>query len=196
MKAKKEGDLQSALDAHAQAAKQFREAALLIKDRNSKFVCSFAFVDCFLLFDMLDSHPLSLWLFICPFVVSMANSLLLLSKTQAKSALALKLILKQQPSPYDNNTADPKNPRSKILTQKDRLRAAVRGALVTRNEEEMSDSAFLGRANKGPYTSSSQVGDAASATSGARPSASPAASDAPASISSSGGAQHNPVDDM
>ena len=37
MEAKKEGELQGALDAHAQAAKQFREAAVFLKDRNGTF---------------------------------------------------------------------------------------------------------------------------------------------------------------
>ena len=121
----------------------------------------------------------------------MANSLLLLSQTQAKSALALKRIVRQQPTPHNSNASDPKHPRSKILTQKDRLRAAVRGALVTRNEEEMSDSAFLGKATKGPMTTtgSSQVVDT-SAKSTAAPSISNTMS-APNS-----GASHNPVDDM
>jgi hypothetical protein len=34
--AKREGDLQGALEAHARAAKQFHEAAALVKDRNGK----------------------------------------------------------------------------------------------------------------------------------------------------------------
>ena len=38
LEAKREGDLQGALDAHAQAARQFREAAVLIKDRNGKLI--------------------------------------------------------------------------------------------------------------------------------------------------------------
>lgn len=38
MEAKREGDLQGALKAHAQAAKQFRDAAVLVKDRNGKTV--------------------------------------------------------------------------------------------------------------------------------------------------------------
>ncbi|CAB9505798.1 expressed unknown protein [Seminavis robusta] len=148
--AKREGDLQGALEAHTRAAKQFHAAALIVKDRN----------------------------------VPMANSLLLLSQTQAKSALALKRIVKQSPIPHDSNPADAKNPRSKIITHKDRLRAAVRGALVTRNnEEEMSDSAFLGKATKGPMTSVS--GSSVVETSNSR------------SEPSTAGPQHNnPVDDM
>lgn len=145
MEAKREGDLQGALKAHSQAARQFRDAAVLVKDRNE----------------------------------AMANSLLLLSQTQAKSALALKRIVKQQPLPNDSNAS--KNPRSKIITQKDRLRAAVRGALVTRNEEEMSDSAFLGRATKGPMTATPAI------DTGVRSSVPPAQ---PSAV------PHNPVDDM
>jgi hypothetical protein len=116
----------------------------------------------------------------------MASSLLLLSQTQAKSALALKRIVKQQPIPHDSNASDTKNPRSKILTQKDRLRAAVRGALVTRNEEEMSDSAFLGKATKGPMTSGSSPAFEASSP----------RTTAPNAPSPSASGQHNPVDDM
>ena len=120
----------------------------------------------------------------------MANSLLLLSQTQAKSALALKRIIKEQPLPLDSNASDPKNPRSKILTQKDRLRAAVRGALVTRNEEEMSDSAFLGRATKGPMTS--HVVDATGVKNNPNTGAQASTSTSPSSHSP----LHNPVDDM
>lgn len=36
------------------------------------------------------------------------------------------------------------------LSQKERLRATVRGALDTRNEADMSDSTFLGRAVSSP----------------------------------------------
>ena len=118
----------------------------------------------------------------------MANSLLLLSQTQAKSALALKRIVKQQPVPHDINPSNTKNPRPKILTQKDRLRAAVRGALVTRNEEEMSDSAFLGKATKGPMTAQAAVSSPHIDT----PSVRASTPNAAAAASS----QHNPVDDM
>lgn len=156
LEAKRDGELQAALDAHAQAAKQFREAAVLIKDRNA----------------------------------SMANSLLLLSQTQAKSALALKRIVRQQPTPHNSkNPADPKHPRVKMLTQKDRLRAAVRGALLTRNEKEMSDSIFLGKATKGPLVDSSGKPNSVS------PSSATANKHTPTSAPNSG-ASHNPVDDM
>lgn len=149
MEAKREGDLQGALKAHSQAARQFRDAAILVKDRNE----------------------------------AMANSLLLLSQTQAKSALALKRIVKQQPIPNDDSSTS-KNPRPKIITQKDRLRAAVRGALVTRNEEEMSDSAFLGKATKGPVTATAA---SPAIDTGARSNVPPVQ---PIAV------PHNPVDDM
>ena len=126
-----------------------------------------------------------------PSTESMANSLLLLSQTQAKSALALKRIVKQQPIPHDSNASNAKNARTKILTQKDRLRAAVRGALVTRNEEEMSDSAFLGKATKGPMTGQAGISSPAIETSNFRTVTPPSGGS-----SSAGQFQHNPVDDM
>ena len=73
--------------------------------------------------------------------ISLSNALLLLSQSQAKSALALKEFLKLQ----GNNAVI-----SSALTQKERLRATVRGALVTRKEADISDSIFLGKATKGP----------------------------------------------
>ena len=63
----------------------------------------------------------------------MANSLLLLSETQAKSALALKRIVKLRP-----------NALATLRTN--RLRATVRGALNSNTEADISDSQFLGRA--------------------------------------------------
>ena len=128
----------------------------------------------------------------------MANSLLLLSQTQAKSALALKRIVGQHPAPH---SSDSKNSRPKVMTQKDRLRMAVRGALVTRNEKEMSDSAFLGKATKGPMTSTgqSQVPDTASSksTKSAQSSFSGNNNSSAVSAPDKGASHtHNPVDDM
>jgi hypothetical protein len=67
----------------------------------------------------------------------MANSLLLLSQTQAKTALSLKRIVKLQPSVLST-------------LRNNRLRATVRGALDHKTEADLSDSAFLGRATKPP----------------------------------------------
>lgn len=169
LEAKNDGDLRGALEAHALAAKAFRECAVLLKDRNT----------------------------------NIANSLLLLSQTQAKSALALKRIVKQQPANPSDNSANANDERYRIVTQKDRLRAAVRGALVTRNEEDISDSAFLGKAAKGPMTSSGGSSSsttmrsanngnmsASNTTTTNNPSQSSAAS------SREGYARHNPVDEM
>jgi len=73
-------------------------------------------------------------LFLATFcAASMANSLLLLSQTQAKSALALKRIVKLRP-----------NALATLRTN--RLRATVRGALSSNTEADISDSQFLGRA--------------------------------------------------
>lgn len=64
---------------------------------------------------------------------SMASSFLLLSQTEARSALALKRIIKLRPN---------------TLLTKERLRATVRGALDNRRAEaDISDSIFLGTAN-------------------------------------------------
>lgn len=63
----------------------------------------------------------------------MANSLLLLSETQAKSALALKRIVKLRPNAL-------------ATLRSNRLRATVRGALNSNTEADISNSQFLGRA--------------------------------------------------
>eukprot|EP00980_Cylindrotheca_fusiformis_P023721 scaffold10871_cov177-Cylindrotheca_fusiformis.AAC.1 len=84
---------------------------------------------------------------------SFAKTMLLLSQTQAKSALALKSMIKLNPEellqalPASYGTSE--GASSKSLSHKDRLRAAVRGALGSKNHEaDISDSQFLGRATK------------------------------------------------
>jgi hypothetical protein len=81
----------------------------------------------------------------------------LLSQTQAKSALALKRIVKL--SPADLRQVMPSSTdrgsdggHTAAISHKERLRAAVRGALGSRHphEEDISDSTFLGRASSGP----------------------------------------------
>lgn len=91
---------------------------------------------------------------------SLANSLLLLSQTQAKSAMALKGIVKLSPAElqqiFPSSTSEQGKGvgTSAAMSQKDRLRAAVRGALGSRpHEEDISVSQFLGRATTtGPGT--------------------------------------------
>jgi len=73
--------------------------------------------------------------------VSLSNSLLLLSQSQAKSALALKKFISLQESNVVISSA---------LTQKERLRATVRGALGRHTEDDISDSIFLGKATNTP----------------------------------------------
>lgn len=119
----------------------------------------------------------------------MAKSLLLLSQTQAKSALALKRVLKLRPntlSQIKNKTAAG-NARS---THKERLRATVRGALDNRTEADISDSAFLGRATGGP-TSSTTTSTTTGATTTVVESR-----DTAASTTQSNDNSHNPVDEM
>jgi hypothetical protein len=85
---------------------------------------------------------------------SFANTMLLLSQTQAKSALALKSIIKLNPAELHQAlpTSDGSSESTaKSLSHKDRLRAALRGALGSKNHEaDISDSQFLGRAASTP----------------------------------------------
>jgi len=84
-------------------------------------------------------------------IAPLASSLLLLSQTQAKSAIALKSIVVLNPTelrqilpPSSRECVDANT--SAVISQKDRLRAAVRGALSSRHphEADISDSTFLG----------------------------------------------------
>jgi len=116
--AKQQGDLLSALNHHTIAAKLYKDIAVAIRDINP---------------------PLT-------------SSLLLLSQTQAKSAIALKSIVKLKPSELHqilppSSRESPENHSSAAISQKERLRAVVRGALSSRHphEEDLSDSQFLGR---------------------------------------------------
>jgi hypothetical protein len=89
-------------------------------------------------------------------IAPLASSLLLLSQTQAKSAIALKGIVKLNPTelqrilpPSSREYIDAN--ASAAITQQERLRAAVRGALSSRHphEADISDSQFLGKASTG-----------------------------------------------
>ncbi|GKZ01153.1 hypothetical protein MPSEU_001066700 [Mayamaea pseudoterrestris] len=111
--AKKQGNLQHALDAHTLAANLFKQAATAVKDKD----------------------------------VALAHSLLLLSQTHAKAGLALKRIVKLHPSNIVRDMRDQWLPTTTISdnTQKDRLRATVRGALDNRpHQADISNSTFLG----------------------------------------------------
>ena len=66
---------------------------------------------------------------------SMARSFLLLSQTEAKSAMGLKRIMKVRPDSLRAATA-----------QQDRIRETVRGAMNSQPEADLSESVFLGRA--------------------------------------------------
>jgi len=95
---------------------------------------------------------------------SLANTLLLLSQAQAKSALSLKSIVKLSsaelrqifPS-YEPESKE--GSASTTMTSEDRLRAAVRGALGSHHphEADISDSQFLGRATSEPVQQNSQA---------------------------------------
>lgn len=78
-----------------------------------------------------------------------------MSQTQAKSAIALKGIVKLNPAelrqvlpPSSRGGDGPDTNASAAISHKERLRAAVRGALGSRHphEADLSDSQFLGRA--------------------------------------------------
>lgn len=80
------------------------------------------------------------------------------------------------------------------MTQKDRLRAAVRGALGSRHphEEDISDSQFLGRATSDPPQSKQ-----ASNQSGSKPADEPFSDDEKGTLLWEGqDSNHNAVDEM
>ncbi|KAG7340600.1 hypothetical protein IV203_024143 [Nitzschia inconspicua] len=119
--AKKQGDLVSALEYHSFSAKLYKGIAVTVRARSP----------------------------------SLANSLLLLSQSQARSAIALKSIVKLSPAelrqvlpPSDGEASRITNTASAALSQKERLRAAVRGALGSKHphEADLSESQFLGDA--------------------------------------------------
>lgn len=80
--------------------------------------------------------------------------MLLLSQAQAKSAIALKKIIQLNPEELIQALPTSDDSLKNTLTSishKDRLRAAVRGALGSKNHEaDISDSQFLGRASTNP----------------------------------------------
>lgn len=100
--------------------------------------------------------------------VSTANSFLILSQAEAKSALALKRVIKLRPN---------------TLQTKDRLRATLRGALDKKAEADISDSIFLGTVDKPP---SKTAANAPGATAAKTPGKTPEESGGP----------NNPVDDI
>jgi len=75
----------------------------------------------------------------------MANSFLLLCQTQARTALALRRIANLRPLA----TLTEAEKMNGTTSQKERLRATLRGALENQTEADISDSVFLGKASKG-----------------------------------------------
>lgn len=115
-------------------------------------------------------------------IASFAKPMLLLSQTQAKSAIALKKIIQLNPEELNRalpSSDDSVKSSSTAITHKDRLRAAVRGALGSKNHEaDISDSQFLGRATTNyEETKYNEV-------------------EIETSTTSTGEMGHNPVDDM
>jgi hypothetical protein len=94
----------------------------------------------------------------------MVKSLLLLSQTQAKSALALKRVVKLRPNSLlssKNNKSATGTSSNRSTTHKERLRATVRGVYDNRTEEDISDSAFLGRATTSPSNNPGRAAETA-----------------------------------
>jgi hypothetical protein len=107
----------------------------------------------------------------------MANSLLLLSQIQAKSAVACQRVVKLRPK----SIASLLQPTTGT---NDRLRATVRGALDNRPEADISESTFLGRAGSSNNPSEEKHDDSSAAPTIPRVNASSAVP------------EHNPVDEM
>jgi hypothetical protein len=121
----------------------------------------------------------------------LSNSLLLLSQAQAKSALALKRFLKQHPEGLQRSVSPGSGDATitSSLSQKERLRATVRGALDTRNEADISDSVFLGRATSSPPKPQAQKSNTA-------PNNETVVPERPIVSSPDTSTMHNPVDEM
>lgn len=115
----------------------------------------------------------------------MATSLLLLCQTQARSALSLQRVVNLRPVAVAEIKESSEGPSS---SQKERLRATLRGALENRPEEDISNSAFLGKATGGP------VSRIAAGTT--RDEASKTATAARGNKTNSSDSTRNPVDDM
>lgn len=119
--------------------------------------------------------------------------MLLLSQTQAKSAIALKGVIRLNPTELTkvlgNADVQAGKPDASTFSHQDRLRAAVRGALGPRHphEADISDSMFLGRATGGSNPPSSSTAGESSRSSDA------GAAVQPAEIVV---ATSNPVDEM
>ena len=113
----------------------------------------------------------------------MANSLLLLSQVQGKSAIALQRAVKLRPNSIFVLT--PQKTHNNKDGHNDRLRAAVRGALDSRPEADMSESTFLGKATTGAGAPDSTNHGHTNPSSVETTAAAAAANE-----------QHNPVDEM
>ena len=145
-------------------------------------------------------------MFLC--VASLAETLLLLSQTQAKSAIALKRILKLAPA--DLRQAFPSSTSSAAsiisnstnntaaMSQKERLRAAVRGALGSRHphEADISESQFLGDASSTVTKNTTQSISAADAATGSREDDGSRTEEGGTLLAESQDSDSNPVDEM
>ena len=126
---------------------------------------------------------------------SLANTIMLLSRTQARSALALKRIVKLSPTdlhqilPSQSDSGGTATSVAHNISHKERLRAAVRGALGSRHphEADLSDSQFLGRTTACPQGSNATASN--SEDSGGN-------EEGGTLLSASQDSYHNPVDEM
>ena len=117
--------------------------------------------------------------------------MLLLSQTQTRSALALKGIVKLNPGELQQilpSSSEGGVDASAAVSQKERLRAAVRGALGSHHphEADISDSQFLGRATSdtSPHAPSRSDEDSSSNQ------------EAGTLLAEGQESNHNPVDEM
>ena len=135
--AKQRGQLQQALDQHTAAANIFYQVAVASKEHHGEFL----YIKAVLRSPYCPTKTVmaSNYCFLWPLCsASMAESLLLLSQTQAKSASALKRVVKLRPTSI-----------SSLLQQSvgtsDRLRAKVRESLDNQPGADLSESTFLGQ---------------------------------------------------
>jgi hypothetical protein len=179
--AKRQGDLVQAIDCHSESAKLYRDAAALV--RNDSRTCFHDLSQPFVVGWKTQLKLTLQYVHLSPLTASMRNSLLALSQTQAKTALALKRIIRIRPSashfPTMSSSSKSTPGHKPSSHQEQVLREKVRGALSNKSEEDISQSTFLGRATV-----------AASDTRTSNPTTNPSSPSPPVS------SERNPVDEM
>eukprot|EP00521_Asterionellopsis_glacialis_P012694 CAMPEP_0195303084 /NCGR_PEP_ID=MMETSP0707-20130614/32216_1 /TAXON_ID=33640 /ORGANISM="Asterionellopsis glacialis, Strain CCMP134" /LENGTH=765 /DNA_ID=CAMNT_0040366531 /DNA_START=148 /DNA_END=2445 /DNA_ORIENTATION=- len=170
---KEQGNLEAALQAHSEAAKLFLQASESVRrDVNSNTInnnnttaaqSSMALQKSLLMSSQSQARAaLALKRVIKrPFDVTLVNKKSSTNDTNASSAKSMSGIEGGRGKSDDTHTKqqNPTTLSGTTTTNKDnhsdRIRATVRGALWTRNEEDLSESQFLGRATTTPNNSKS-----------------------------------------